>query len=360
MTLRCFPPRNHPSLPWKVVRRYFACGVALAWLMLGTSCRPVEAPCGPPATEALVRVPVGFPQVTFPPDNLPTEARWRLGKKLFYDPVLSIDGTLSCASCHKTSHAMADSLPTSPGVFDRPGTRNAPSLANVAYHPYYLREGSVPTLEMQVLVPIQETNEFAHNIVDISYELQTDSEYVRMSREAYGRIPDPFVITRAISTFERTLLSGNSPYDQYTSCGCRDAMNAAEQRGMELFFSERTDCFRCHGGFNFTHYAYENNGLYDQYADVGRMRFTHDSTDLARFKVPSLRNLAYTAPYMHDGSMASLSQVIDHYNGGGRPHPSKSTLVRPLRLSDQEKNDLIAFLLSLGDEGFVEDRRFRE
>lgn len=332
----------------------------MGWLSLMVGCRPVESPCGPASTGALLQVPPGFPEVPFPDDNAFTESRWRLGKKLFYDPVLSIDGTKSCASCHKTNLAMADSLPTSPGVFDRPGTRNAPSLANVAYHPYMLREGSVPTLEMQILVPIQEANEFAHNIVDISYVLQADSEYVRMSREAYGRIPDPFVITRALATFERSLISGSSPYDQYTSCGCRDAMDAAELRGMELFFSERTDCFRCHGGFNFTSYAFENNGLYEEYADVGRMRFTHDSTDLARFKVPSLRNLAYTAPYMHDGSMASLGAVIDHYNSGGKPHPSKSPLVRPLQLSEQEKNDLIAFLIALGDEAFVEDARFRE
>ncbi|MFN8396826.1 MAG: cytochrome c peroxidase [Bacteroidia bacterium] len=333
--------------------------ILLLLVLLLSACRPLEQPCGPPTSDALMQVPPGFPDVPFPADNAFTEARWRLGKRLFYDPVLSIDGTLSCASCHKTTHAMADSLPTSPGVFDRPGKRNAPSLANVAYQPYYLREGSVPTLEMQILVPIQETNEFAHNIVDISYQLQADSEYVRMSREAYGRVPDPFVITRAISTFERSLISGNSPYDQYTNCGCREAMNAAQIRGMELFFSEKTDCFRCHGGFNFTEYAFENNGLYEEYTDIGRMRFTHDSTDLARFKVPSLRNLAYTAPYMHDGSMNSLRQVIDHYNSGGKSHPSKSSYIRPLKLPEQEKNDLIAFLLALGDEAFVEDQRFK-
>lgn len=327
---------------------------------LAVACREIDPPCPVPVySDELLQVPAGFPAVEFPSNNGLTEARWRLGKKLFYDPVLSVTGTHSCGSCHKTEFALADNLPTTPGVFDRPGTRNAPSLANVAYHPYLIREGSVPTLEMQVLVPIQETNEFSHNIVDISYQLQTDCVYVQMSRAAYGRIPDPFVITSAISTFERTMLSGNSPYDQYANQGCRDALSYAELRGMELFFSEKTNCFRCHGGFNFTEYAFENNGLYTEYADIGRMRFTHDSTDLAKFKVPSLRNAGLTAPYMHDGSVPTLAAVIEHYNSGGADHPSKSPLIRPLQLTDREKQDLVAFLNSLTDTHFVNDPRFQ-
>jgi cytochrome c peroxidase len=181
---------------------------------------------------------------------------------------------------------------------------------------------------------------------------------VQMSREAYGRIPDPYVITRAISTFERTILSGNSPYDQYNAQGCREALSYSQYRGMELFFSSKTNCFRCHGGFNFTEYAFENNGLYTEYADIGRMRFTNDSADLAKFKVPSLRNVGYTAPYMHDGSLQSLTEVIDHYNMGGVAHPSKSPLVKPLQLKESEKHDLIAFLLALSDEQFLNDTRF--
>jgi cytochrome c peroxidase len=334
----------------------------MTWALIGGSaCREIAPPCPlPENTGELLQVPEGFPPVDFPSDNAFTEARWRLGKKLFYDPVLSITGTHSCASCHKTEFAMADDLSTSPGILGRPGTRNVPSLANVAYHPYLIREGSSPTLEMQVLVPIQEANEFNHNIVDIGLQLQSDSVYVQMSRAAYGRLPDPFVITRAISTFERTLLSGNSPYDQYTAQGCREALTYSQERGMELFFSTKTNCFRCHGGFNFTGYAFENNGLYLEYADMGRMRFTNDSADLAKFKVPSLRNVAHTAPYMHDGSIASLSEVIEHYNRGGVAHPNKSPLVKPLHLKESEKEDLLQFLLSLSDEQFLKDPRFQQ
>jgi cytochrome c peroxidase len=338
--------------------------IHLLWLTLVvvgfSSCRQIDPPCPLPAdTGELLQIPAGFPQVVFPADNALTQARWELGKKLFYDPVMSRTGTHSCASCHKTQYAMADDLPTSPGILDRPGTRNAPSLANVAYHPYLIREGSVPTLEMQVLVPIQESNEFDHNIVDISNRLQTDSAYVQMSRAAYGRIPDAFVITRAISTFERTLLSGNSLYDQYTAQGCREALSTSQRMGMELFFSTKTNCFQCHGGFNFTEYAFENNGLSEVYADVGRMRFTNDSADLAKFKVPSLRNVGFTAPYMHDGSVATLDAVIDHYDSGGAAHPSKSPLVQPLHLTDAEKRDLQAFLLALSDVQFLNAPRFQ-
>lgn len=325
------------------------------------SCREIDPPCALPVySDELLQVPPGFPDVPFPADNALTPARWELGKKLFYDPVLSITGTHSCASCHKTQYAMADDLPTSPGVYDRPGTRNAPSLANVAYQPYYIREGSIPTLEMQILVPIQEANEFSHNLVLIGQLLAADSVYVRMSQAAYGRLPDPFVVTRAISTFERTLISGNSPYDQYAFQGCKTALSTSERMGMDLFFSTKTNCSRCHGGFNFTEYAFENNGLYETYADVGRMRFTRDSADLAKFKVPSLRNVGLTAPYMHDGSIATLDAVIEHYDRGGVAHPSKSALVRPLHLSAREKQDLQAFLLALTDTHFVGDPRFRK
>ena len=151
--------------------------------------------------------PAGFPAVDFPEDNAFSNARWELGKRLFFDPILSIDSSISCGSCHKPSLAFSDAVAFSPGVFNRPGVRNTPTLANVAYHPYFLREGSVPTLEMQVLVPIQEHNEFSHNIVAIAEQLNWQPSYVQQSQEAYGRNPDAFVITRAIATFQRTLLS---------------------------------------------------------------------------------------------------------------------------------------------------------
>jgi cytochrome c peroxidase len=304
--------------------------------------------------------PEGFPEMEFPEGNEFTQARWELGKKLFYDPVLSVDSSISCANCHKQELAFADDVVFSDGVMGRPGTRNSPSLANIGYHPYFTREGGIATLEAQVLVPIQEHNEFDFNIVLIMERLLQDSLYIQMSQQAYDREPDPFVITRAIATFERSLISGNSPYDRFVFQEDKRALDREEKAGMELFFSERLGCSSCHGGFNFSNYAFENNGLYEDYADPGRFRLTHDPADSARFKVPSLRNVALTAPYMHDGSMVDLETVIAHYESGGKTHIHKSEMIKAFSLSNKEKQELIAFLYSLTDQEFVENEIFSE
>ena len=333
-------------------------GILFILLVLLLACQKEKQE--PALPEPLLAVPPGFPDPVFPADNELTPARWALGKKLFYDPVLSRDSTLSCASCHHAAKAFSDTVAFSPGVGGLPGTRNAPTLANVAYQPYYLREGGVPTLEMQILVPIQEHNEFDFNILLIAGRLKRDTAYVRMSREAYDREPDAFVITRSIACFERTFVSGQSRYDQYFFQGKTSALTAAEKRGMDLFFSEKTNCSQCHSGFNFTNYAFENNGLYADYPDPGRFRLTELEGDRARFKVATLRNVALTAPYMHDGSLQTLEAVVEHYNSGGQPHQNKSSLVRPLGLSAGEKADLLAFLRSLTDEPFVNNSKFRQ
>ncbi|MBL7775164.1 MAG: cytochrome-c peroxidase [Saprospiraceae bacterium] len=325
-------------------------------LLLLTGC--VKESPEAPATGPLLAVPPGFPAPVFPVDNAFSPERWALGKKLFFDPVLSADSTVACASCHRPALAFADDRPFSPGVAGRPGARNAPSLANVAYQPYFTREGGVPTLEMQVLVPIQEHNEFGFNILPIAERLRRDSSYVRMSQAAYQRAPDPFVITRAIACFERSLISGRSRFDAWAYARNTAALSASERRGMQLFFSEKTQCGACHGGFNFTNYAFENNGLYVDYPDPGRYRLTELESDRARFKIPSLRNVALTAPYMHDGSLPSLEAVIEHYDSGGRAHPNKSPLVHPLGLSAREKSDLLAFLHSLTDTEFITNPNF--
>jgi cytochrome c peroxidase len=317
---------------------------------------PVKS--GTQSNELLV-IPEGFPEMKFPVGNEFSKKRWDLGKKFFYEKRFSIDQSLSCGSCHKPSLAFADDQAVSKGVFDRPGSRNAPSLANVGYHPYLLREGSVPTLEMQVLVPIQEHNEFNHNIVKIAEELNADSTYRKLSVEAYNREVDGFVISRALSVFQRTIISGNSDFDKYQYQGKSNALNSAEKRGMELFFGDKANCSGCHSGFNFSNYSFENTGLDSVYLDNGRYIFTNDSSDLATFKVPSLRNVGVTAPYMHDGRFSSLEEVINHYNNGGFQHQNKSVLIKPLYLSQQEKTDLIAFLNSLTDYEFITSSKWK-
>jgi len=308
----------------------------------------------------IMEIPVGFPDIVHPEGNDFTYERWSLGKKLFFDPILSKDGNVSCASCHDPALAFSDDLDVSLGSENVQGTRNAPTLSNVAYHPYFTREGGVPTLEMQILVPIQEHNEFNHNIVLIADTLSKVDTYRSMTQAAYNQVPNPFVITRALAQFERSLISGQSLYDQEYHYGLSGAMSESAKRGKLLFESERIACSACHSGVNFTNYSFQNNGLYAAYDDPGRSRFTQEEDDVARFKVPTLRNVAVTAPYMHDGSLNSLEEVIEHYDKGGFAHQNKSPMIKPLNLTNREKQDLLAFLISLTDERFINNKNFRE
>lgn len=309
--------------------------------------------------ETVMRIPEGFPPMVTPDDNQYSMERWLLGKRLFYDKSLSLNNTISCASCHRQELAFSDSKAFSPGDLGATGSSNAPTLTNIGYHPYFTRAGGVPTLEMQVLVPIQEHNELNTSILTIVEKLKADNSYQKMAKAAYDRMIDPFVITRALACFERSIISGDSRYDAYTYKNDKSALAANEVRGMQLFHSSRTGCSGCHSGFNFTNYSFENNGLYLEYADSGRMRFTHSEQDRAKFKVPTLRNIALTAPYMHDGSITTLEMVVAHYDAGGATHPHKSELVRPLYLTPQEKEDLIAFLKSLSDYELVTSKKFK-
>lgn len=300
-----------------------------------------------------LEVPNGFPAPIIPQDNLLNWERIQLGKRLFFDPILSLDSTISCGSCHKQEYAFADNITVTPGVENRVGFRNSMSLANVAYHDFFLREGGVPTLEMQVLAPIQDHNEMAFNIIAAADRMKDDTTYLKQSWEAYNREPDAFVITRAIAAFERTMLSGESKYD-------KNLLNSSERRGRELFFSDSLACSSCHGTFLFSNQGIENNGLYENYADSGRYRLTHILDDIGKFKVPTLRNIELTAPYMHDGSMENLNEVIDHYALGGAKHFNQSELINGFSITEDEKADLINFLNSLTDQEFIHNSFFKE
>lgn len=307
-------------------------------------------------TPYLLEIPKGFTEPNIPGNNALSQERVDLGRKLFYDPALSIDSSTSCASCHNQSLAFADNKTISPGVENRLAKRNAPTLTNVVYNPTLLFDGYLPTLEMQVLVPVQEHAELNFNIVEIGKRLEQNPIYVKMAYEAYGRKPDPYVITRAISSFERTLISGNSKFDQQVYQD-KKVMSRAELRGMNLFYNE-FHCAKCHSGFNFTNYQPLNNGLALEYADSGRARATHLPEDIATFKVPTLRNIAVTAPYMHDGSLKTLEEVIDHYAKGGVNHKNKSELIVPFTITKRQKVDLIKFLSCLTDTDFLNNVDF--
>ncbi len=332
----------------------FQCG----WLVLGCNEEPSQPAVD--TTPYQFELPAGFPAPLESESNPTTVAKVELGKRLFYDPILSADFSLSCNSCHKQELAFADDIAISPGVDGALGFRNAPTLANVAYLGLMHKDGGVPKLDMQAGTPIEDMAEMNLSIFDAADRLNADAEYARAFQTAFGRKADAFTITRALAAFQKTMISGNSAYDQYTYQQDDTALSEAAIRGMELFFSEELACSSCHSGFNFTDNTFQNNGTKEEYiSDQGRFRITWDSLDMGSFRVPTLRNVALTAPYMHDGSLADLDAVLAHYDQGGKGHPLQDERIRPLNLSAQQKEDLKAFLSSLTDEQFIRDERYR-
>lgn len=323
-------------------------GMSMIVLVIGGCSKPIEI--AESEVWGLPEIPPAFGAYNEPSDNPLTQEKWELGKRIFYDNALSIDGSLSCASCHDPAFAFGSDVATSPGVNQAPGTRNVPSLANTAWHPFYTREGGVPTLEMQVLVPIQESNEFNHNIVLIAEAMAADPDYVELTQTAFQTDPSPFTITRALAAFERSMVSGASPYDKWWE-GDVNAMSPSALSGMELF--DEKGCSACHSGPLFSDFELRNNGLYSTYPDSGLYRLTLDPSDIGKFKTPSLRNLSFTAPYMFDGSIATLPEIIDHYSSGGANHPNQDPEITPFEISALEREHLIEFLNSLNDPTFV-------
>lgn len=283
--------------------------------------------------------------------------RVELGKRLFYDPILSRDSTISCATCHKQELAFTDGLTKSIGIREQIVSRNAPTLTNVGNRPYLLWDGVNPSLESQVGVPVQEHTEFDFNVLLILERLKRNELYVDLAKMGFGTEITEAVFVKSIAEFERTLISDQSPYDRYLS-GNKDALTASQIRGKKLFFKELY-CGECHTGKDLTNDALTNNGLYESYSDSGRIRLTRKESDRAIFKVPTLRNIALTAPYMHDGSKESLIDVLDHYSSGGKNHSQKSEVIKSFELTDQNKEDLINFFDALTDSVFIQNPAFR-
>lgn len=321
-------------------------------LVLGMACSKDSATLRPDSsTPYPLHLPAGAPAVPVPSDNPLTLASVQLGRALFHDDRLSRGNSLSCASCHRPHRAFSDTVAFSSGVHGDNGPRNAPSLANVAYHPLLMRDGGTPTLEQQVLVPLTDPLEMDADINTIVATLGDREPYRSLSREAYGRPFDLFVLTRALASYERTLVSGTSRFDRFMYQGDNTALTPQEQQGWAIFNGPRGHCSSCHSGHDLSDHAFHNIGTsMDYVADAGRQRITLRPSDRGKFKTPTLRNIAITGPYMHDGSLASLEQVIDHFNSGGLTDPNKDSLMVPLQLSSVEKLDLIAFLRTLTDE----------
>ena len=313
---------------------------------------------GPTETSYILEVPDHFPTPPIPADNPLTEEKVELGRKLFFDPILSADNTVSCASCHLQANAFSDPRPLSEGVGGVLGRRHAMALINLVYENRFFWDGANPSLEEQAIHPIIDEREMAADISEVERKLNEDLEYPDLFDEAFGEGPSVATIVDALASYERILISSDSPYDRYLA-GDDNALSESAKRGLELFNSEQGECFHCHTGFNFTDGSFQNNGLYEEYADEGRKMVTGRDNDLAKFKTPTLRNVEFTAPYMHDGSMATLEEVVAHYASRGKPHPNRSIFMLNITLNEAEQADLVNFLKSLSDESFLTNPEFR-
>lgn len=310
-----------------------------------------------PLGESLkIESPLGLP----PLERQPNKAAAALGEKLFSSPLLSVDGTRSCASCHKPLNGFAEEQRVSMGVGGKRGTRNAPTLLNVAFNRSQFHDGRAETLEAQASGPMMNPIEMAHSEKGLLAGVNANPEMLALFRQAYGEGPVTLAkISNALAEFERTLLSGNSPFDRYLYGGDQSALSDAAKRGLAIFRDPaKGNCATCHsiGGKYalFTDQDFHNLGAgmtpQGELGDLGRYTVTKREGDQGKFRTPSLRNIALTAPYMHDGSLKDLREVVDFYVAGGNANPHLDANMKALRLSRQEKDDLIAFLESLNGE----------
>jgi cytochrome c peroxidase len=319
---------------------------------------PVEAEA--PLTQAVA--PAGFPTGvvtdTAPPDNQLTEERARLGRRLFYEPSLSRTRDISCGSCHLQENGFADPNPVSLGVEALPGTRNASSLSNLAWSRHFFWDGRATSLEEQAGKPIENPIEMDLSLDDAVARLREQPSYVRDFEVAYDDGVTADNLRRALASFVRTLVSGHSPYDEHLA-GDDTHFSEAAARGERLFFDKEIECFHCHTEGALTNDGFFNNGSYvDGGDDEGRKLVTERAGDLGKFKVPGLRNVAVTGPYMHDGSVPTLREVLERYAAGGLGHPSTDPQIIPLTLTSADFDDMLAFFDALTDSRFLSDPRF--
>ena len=335
------------------------CSIVLGLTVAVAAGRASEppAPAPPPAGETLqsgsfqMILPLGLQAgATYIPDKNPlTAEKIVLGTLLYFDPRLSKDQTVSCASCHNPYHGFADPAPTSKGVGLKLGGRNSPTVINRLFSKEQFWDGRAADLEEQAHGPLTNPVEMAmpsHN--DVVKNVQAVKGYAPLFEKAFGskEITMPR-IAQAIASYERTVVSGNSPFDRYTA-GNKDAMSTAAVRGMELF-NGAGNCKGCHAGFNFTDESYHNLGvgMDKPTPDLGRAVISKADSEKGAFKTPTLRNIVETAPYMHDGSEATLKDVVEFYNRGGIKNPWLSKEIKPLNLTPQQVGDLLAFLEAL-------------
>jgi cytochrome c peroxidase len=297
--------------------------------------------------------PAGLPPIPWPDDNPYSPTRAELGKILFFDGRLSANGVVSCAFCHDPAHAFAGGTALSVGVNGKLEGRHTPTLINRAWGKSEFWDGRVSTIEAQMMGPITNPNEMGMTTEGVAQKVRSIKGYAPLFTAAFG---DPAItydrITKAIATFERTIVSRNSTYDRYVA-GDKSALTKEQKDGLD-FFNKKGECAECHKGPNFSDEKFANLGVGMDRAnpDPGRAAITKKRSDFGKFKVPTLRDLAHRAPYMHDGSVKTLSEVLDLYAKGGLPNPHLDTRLTPFYLDDETRQALLAFLDSLNGKGW--------
>lgn len=328
----------------------------------GKGTEPPPPPPPPPDPERIELLVPGFPAIVQPNDNLATRQGVSLGRRLFYDPRLSLNNSQSCGSCHAPAFAFSDhGRRFSLGAEGQVGNRNSPALVNLAWSRNVFWNGRAEHLEAQAFQPVENPIEMMEQWSHVVTKLAEDPAYPALFRAAFG---DEEVTAdrtvKAIAQFERTLLSYDSKYDRILKG--EESFTPGEERGYNMFFTEKADCFHCHVDYLFTDYGFHDIGL-DNPPELGRAEVTNRPEDIGRHKVPTLRNVVFSAPYMHDGRFPTLRDVIEHYNRGGAGTPNQSPFVhfgRGLNLTEQDKQDLLDFILTLTDSSFVSNPAFQD
>ena len=351
----------------------FQVGVVFCFTMVIGACSKSPTPYS-------WNLPHNIPPPPVPADNPLTEESIMLGEKLFFDKGLSANNTISCSSCHDPEHAFAEPKTVSVGANGDALNRNALALVNVAYNASFTwAHNNLESIEKQLMIPLFNEHPVEMGVTGNEKRILKrfeGSEYRALFEAAYGDdTPNLNNIVKALASYVRSLVSFNSAFDNYAYAQDDDALTPQQLEGLNLFFSERTECFHCHGGLNFTQSSkhsfqpftaqpFHNTGLYNEdgkgsypESDMGLYSVTHNKDDMGKFRAPTLRNIALTAPYMHDGSIATLDEVIEFYARGGNvaesPNPYRSPFIKSFAITEEEKAALVAFLQSLTDEEFI-------
>jgi cytochrome c peroxidase len=322
---------------------------------------PADAAQNKPAApasqgELKLSLPFGLDEsaIVIPADNPLTKGKVELGRLLFFDKRLSKNNTIACASCHMAQFAFTDGKPVSAGIHGLKGGRSAPASLNRLFSKTQFWDGRAATLEEQSVGPL--INPVEHGFAnhdEMVAKMKKIPGYRKLFKDVFGTDITTEGVGMAIASFQRTILSGNSPADRFDLGGDEKAISPEAQKGLELFRT-KARCTRCHSGFNFTDEKFHNLGIgWDtNTVDLGRYMVTNNQADIGAFKTPTLREISRSAPYMHDGRFKTLEEVVNFYNQGGVKNPHQDELVIPLELTDQEKHDLVAFLRTLNGEGW--------